>query len=72
MEGEQGTMRGLMALDTVQLRRVESAIARIEGRSSVERAKMACLLAALQAERAELLRYGPRSRRSATPRVAAA
>ena len=57
-------MGALIARDDVQLRRVESAIARFESRPPMEQVKMSCLLAALQSERATLLRYNSRMRRS--------
>jgi hypothetical protein len=50
-------MRALIARDDSQLRRIESAIALIEDWPPSEQRKKACLLAALQSERAEILRY---------------
>lgn len=65
-------MRALMALDGVQLHRIDSAIARIQSRPAAEQAKMANLLAALQSEKAEILRYSARARRTARHNAIAA
>jgi hypothetical protein len=51
-------MRALIAQDHVQLRRIESAIARIEHGSPAEQLRRACLLSALRHERAVLLEQG--------------
>ena len=55
-------MSVLVARDNVQLDRIDSAIARIENCSPAEQCRMACLLAALQSEKAEILRYSLRAR----------
>jgi hypothetical protein len=59
-------MRTLIARDDIQLRRLESAIARMEGRPAAEQRKMSCLLAALRSERAEILHYSVRPPRIRT------
>jgi hypothetical protein len=53
----------LVARDNVQLRRIDSAIARIESRSLAEQHKIACLLEALRSEQAEILGYNLRARK---------
>lgn len=65
-------MRALVALDDVQLRRIDSAIARIESRPPAEQRKLSCLLTALQSEKAELLRCSSRGRRGVFNGAAAA
>jgi len=58
-------MAALIVRDDVQLRRIESAIARIEGGSVSDQRRQAFLLDALRSEKAELLRCSSRSNRSA-------
>jgi hypothetical protein len=53
-------MRVLIVYDDGQLRRIESSIAAIEARLPPERHRLSGLLAALEAERQELLRYSIR------------
>jgi hypothetical protein len=53
-------MRVLIVHDDGQLRRIESSIAAIEARLPPERHRLSGLLAALEAERQELLRYSIR------------
>lgn len=48
-------MASLMALDDIQLRRIESAIAEIESGSFAEQARKCLLLAALRKEKEEIL-----------------
>lgn len=55
-------MRELILRDDRELRRVQSAIAQIEQASASDRLRRHCLLAALTAERDELLRALGRSR----------
>lgn len=55
-------MRDLIARDDEQLRRLESTIAAFRKRSAAEQSKGGALLAALEAERDEVLRYCPRAR----------
>jgi hypothetical protein len=55
-------MGALVAGDNIQLHRIDSAIARIEERPPAEQRKIACLLAGLRSEKAEILRYSPRAR----------
>jgi hypothetical protein len=57
-------MGELIARDDVQLRRIESAILRFEKIPPAEQLKKTYLLAALLAERAELVRHSSRQRRS--------
>jgi hypothetical protein len=57
-------MPPLIARDDIQLRRLESAITRMEDRPAAEQRKMSCLLAALRRERAEILRYAARPPRA--------
>jgi hypothetical protein len=65
-------MRVLIVRDDGQLRRIDSALARFEAGSPAEQCKKTCLLAALQSERAELLRHGSRAGRRQAPTAAAA
>ncbi len=65
-------MSALIARDDGQLRRVERGIAQFKGRPAAEQRKMACLLAALHSERAALLRYDARARRTARSNAVAA
>ena len=53
----------LTALDDMQLRRIESAIAEIESRSFAEQARKCLLLAALRKEQEEILQCGRRAGR---------
>jgi hypothetical protein len=53
-------MHALVVHDDGQLRRIESAIAAIEARRPGERNRMTGLLAALEAEKQELLRCNAR------------
>jgi hypothetical protein len=55
-------MRDLILRDDRELRRIESAISMFEQRSASDRLRRHCLLAALTAERDELLRVLGRSR----------
>ena len=61
-------MPALIALDDLQLRRLETAITRIESGPPAKRRKLSCLLSALESERAELLRFNRRARFAQTPR----
>lgn len=65
-------MPALIALDDLQLRRLETAIMRIESGPLAKRRKLSCLLSALESERAELLRFNPRARFARTLRRSAA
>jgi hypothetical protein len=65
-------MGGLIVRDDLQLRRIETAIARIEGSSAPERRRQDCLLEALRTEKAELLRCSSRGKRLAPRSLAAA
>jgi hypothetical protein len=65
-------MRVLIARDDVQLHRIDRAIARIDERSPAEQRKMACLLAALPSEKAEIFRYSSRAPQRATNAAVAA
>jgi hypothetical protein len=65
-------MWSLIDLDAVQLRRLNSAIARIQSSSPAEQRRLSALLAALQSEKAELLRCSARGRRRASLDAAAA
>jgi hypothetical protein len=56
-------MRVLIVHDDGQLRRIESAIAAIEARLPPERNRATSLLAALEAEKQELLRHNTRRQR---------
>ena len=56
-------MRELIVRDDLQIRRVESSIAAIEGRSVCDRLRVQSLLDALYAERTELQRYWTDGRR---------
>lgn len=62
--GGRKKLRALAAPDDDQLHRVESAIARIEGRPPSEQLKIASLLTALLNERAVLRRYSARGGRA--------
>jgi hypothetical protein len=65
-------MRGLIARDDAQLHRIERAIARFKERPPAEQRKQACLLAALQSEKAEILRYRSGTRQSSINAAVAA
>jgi hypothetical protein len=65
-------MAALIVKDESELRRVERAIAEFEARSPTERLRKSCLLQALYAERAELLRISPQRRRLLRPQTLAA
>ena len=57
-------MGALMALDDIQLRRLVCSIASIEARPATDRRRLAALHAALETEKAGLLRADPRLRKS--------
>jgi hypothetical protein len=65
-------MRELILRDDRELRRIESAIATIEQASASDKLRRHCLLAALMAERDELLRVLGRGRRIPGKRPVAA
>jgi len=60
-------MKVLICNDDGQLRRIEGAIAAIESALPCRRQSKLSLLTALEAERAELLKYSPQMRRKAVP-----
>jgi hypothetical protein len=69
-------MKELILRDDRELRRIETAIAAMERAPASERLRRHCLLAALEAERDELLRvlgrsHGPRRNATAQARQAA-
>jgi hypothetical protein len=52
----EGNMRVLIARDDGQLRKLESSIAALNARPQAERDRRGALIAALEAERSEILR----------------
>jgi len=58
---EEATMKELILHNDRELRRIETAIAAIEQSAPRDSARTHCLLAALKAERNELLKIGCRS-----------
>lgn len=64
-------MKDLILHDDRELRRLETAIAAIEQASPRDSMRSHCLLAALKAERKELLRIGCRGARRPSPRIVA-
>ncbi len=59
-------MRSLIVLDGAQLRKIDQALAALAAETSSERLRKGSLFAALQRERAELVRPTRSGQRSAT------
>ena len=58
-------MRSLLALDIVQLRRIQGAIAAFKAKPVAEQIRKQCLLSALEREEADLRKYCRRGARNA-------